>query len=82
MNLKDAPGGANVAILDGDKKVVATLPVAKQAGMQSVVWNLTHGEGKEQVPPGDYTVRLQVGERMLTRPLRVEALQQPATEEE
>jgi hypothetical protein len=52
---------------------VATLKGAPRGGLQQVVWNLERTGGTELVAPGEYTARLQIGDRTLTKTVRVEA---------
>jgi photosystem II stability/assembly factor-like uncharacterized protein len=77
-HLKDAATQDVVlTILDKDGKTLATLKGEPKAGLQKVVWNLRNGE--DLVMPGEYTARLQIGERTMTRTVRVEA-EEPAQE--
>ncbi|HEY1381202.1 MAG TPA: hypothetical protein VGF55_30660 [Gemmataceae bacterium] len=78
-HLKDAAGGPiTVQIADVTGAVVAELPASKDAGLHRLTWNLRppgrrNGPPPRPIAPGDYAVRLKVGDRTLVRPLRVEA---------
>ncbi len=73
--LKTPPAqAATLTVLDANGKTVAKLATAQKAGLHRTVWNLQpDGQPGVLAAPGDYQVRLQVGDRVLTRPLRVEA---------
>jgi photosystem II stability/assembly factor-like uncharacterized protein len=60
-----------VFVLAKDGKTLATLPGKQKAGLHQVVWNLR--EGDTLAAPGEYVVRLQVGDRSWTTTVRVEA---------
>jgi hypothetical protein len=66
-------GAPVVTIVDKDGNTVAALKGAPRGGIQQVVWNLERTGGTELVAPGDYTARLQIGDRTLTKTVRVEA---------
>jgi photosystem II stability/assembly factor-like uncharacterized protein len=59
-----------VFVLTKDGKTLATLQGAQKAGLHHVVWNLRAGE--DLAAAGEYTVRLQVGDRSWTTKMRVE----------
>jgi photosystem II stability/assembly factor-like uncharacterized protein len=63
-----------LTILDAAGKKVASVPGTKKAGIQQLMWDLrrTEGDGKV-VPAGEYTARLQVGERVMVRKVQVES---------
>jgi photosystem II stability/assembly factor-like uncharacterized protein len=73
--LRDRVESARLTIVDSAGKPVAVLPCDPGAGMHRVNWDLRRsGEGGKPgspVGPGEYRVQLQVGERTLTRALRV-----------
>jgi photosystem II stability/assembly factor-like uncharacterized protein len=73
--LKDAPTQpVTLAILDAAGKTVARLQGMKKAGIQQLLWNLRQDEEDEKVvSPGEYTARLQVGDRVLLRKIQVES---------
>ncbi len=50
----------NVTIADGESKVLRTLPVPKEAGLQRIHWDLrtAGGRGQALVKPGKYTATL------------------------
>jgi flagellar hook assembly protein FlgD len=63
-----------VTILDKEGKTVVALKGEQQSGLHRVVWNLRAADGRDEpVPPGEYAARLQIGERKLTKPIRVES---------
>jgi hypothetical protein len=64
-----------IFVISRDGKTLATLQGEQQAGLHLVIWNLQVGEGL--APVGDYTVRLQVGDRSWNTALRVEAEESP-----
>jgi photosystem II stability/assembly factor-like uncharacterized protein len=69
-----APEPVTVTILDKEGKTVVALKGEQQPGLHKVVWNLRAADGRDElVAPGDYAARLQIGERKLTKPIRVEA---------
>jgi hypothetical protein len=67
-----------VVISDPLGRRIAEIPAEKAAGLHRAQWNLRGGagidlRGAKLVPPGDYVVRLHVGDRMIaSRKLRVE----------
>ncbi|HVS36237.1 MAG TPA: hypothetical protein VMS17_11700 [Gemmataceae bacterium] len=68
---KEAP---TIMIRDASGKVVATLTGPRNAGLNTVIWNLKPGDAKAQpVEPGDYSATITVGDRALTKPVRVDA---------
>jgi len=72
----DAAQPVTIAILDKDGKTLVELTGEQKAGLRQVVWNLRAAQGSDElVPPGDYTARLQVGPRTLTKTIKVEAEQ-------
>ena len=63
-----------ISILDKDGKSLVALKGEHQAGLHKVVWNLRAADGRDEpVAPGEYTARLQIGPRTLTKTIRVEA---------
>jgi photosystem II stability/assembly factor-like uncharacterized protein len=79
-------GDAKVDILDKDGKLVQTIPGGKRKGINLVTWNLRGTPPKvaeggvkldfgsftaPMVLPGDYTVKLTVGDKTYTQPLKV-----------
>ena len=63
-----------VTIHDRQGKALGTLTGSQQAGLHQVVWNLRGVDRKDQpVPPGEYVTLLQIGDRTLTKTIRVEA---------
>jgi hypothetical protein len=70
---------AKLSIIDPLGNVVATLNAAQDAGLHRVVWNLrANAEAGPTrsvltVSPGDYTVRLEIGDLIWRKKLRVEA---------
>ena len=64
--------------------IIADLSASADAGLHRLTWNL-RPPGKRNAPPpkpvapGDYAVRLKVGDKTLVRPLRVEAAYPGAT---
>jgi photosystem II stability/assembly factor-like uncharacterized protein len=74
-HLKEAPAqAATLTVFDAGGKVVATLPAAQKAGLHRAMWNLqADGQKGVLVAPGNYSVRLQVGDRMMTKVQRVDA---------
>jgi photosystem II stability/assembly factor-like uncharacterized protein len=75
--LKDHASAVTVQIADVTGAVVAELPASKDAGLHRLTWDLrpTASRGSQAaspIKPGDYAVRLKVGEQTLVRPLWVE----------
>lgn len=78
-----APGPVKVTITNATGEVMAELAGAGQPGLHRLAWQLAvelpekttsrAGFTSRLVPAGDYTVRLEVGGRALTRPMRVES---------
>ena len=75
-----ATGNARVTISDGTGRALRTLEGTASAGINRVLWNLTAGSGQSggrggvagpAVPPGTYTVTLEVAGEKLTKPLSV-----------
>jgi photosystem II stability/assembly factor-like uncharacterized protein len=70
---KAAAEPPTVTVTNAEKKVIAKLNGAKEAGLQRTVWNL---RGMEEDPTlveaGEYTVTLKVGEQTLTKKVKVE----------
>ncbi len=79
-------GDAKVEILDKDGKVVQTIPGSKRKGVNMVTWNLRMTPPKvaeggvkldmagftaPMVLPGDYIIKLKVGDKEYTQPLKV-----------
>jgi photosystem II stability/assembly factor-like uncharacterized protein len=62
-----------VTVSDAGGNKVAALDGPREAGLQSIVWDLRPSQGSKLVPPGEYDVRLTVDGQTLTRRLRVEA---------
>lgn len=82
-----ASGDVKVEILDKDGKLVQSIPGTKRKGVNMVSWNLRKTPPKvaeggvkldfsafaaPMVLPGDYTVKLMVGDKVYTQPLKVE----------
>ena len=80
-------GDVNVEILDKDGKLVQKIPGSKRKGINKVYWNLRKTPPKTaeggtkmdfgaftapMILPGDYTVKLKVGDKEYTQPLKVE----------
>ena len=80
-------GDVNVEILDKDGKLVQKIPGSKRKGINKIFWNLRKtppktAEGSTKVDyagftapmvlPGDYTVKLKVGNKEYTQALKVE----------
>ena len=78
-HLPDAvTGPVSVQITDAVGNVVAELPGVRDAGMHCITWDLRpptrRGNGPASpIKPGDYAVRLKVGDKALVRPLRIDA---------
>jgi photosystem II stability/assembly factor-like uncharacterized protein len=72
-HLKAAPAQpATLTVFDAAGKQVARLPAAQKAGLHQAVWNLQADAQKDVlVPPGNYSVRLQVGDAMMMKMVRV-----------
>jgi hypothetical protein len=66
-------GRATLEVRGTDGKVVATLPVAAEAGLHRAVWDLRQAAGKAVVPvkPGEYTARLTIEGKTEERKFRV-----------
>ena len=79
-------GDAKIEIIDKDGKLVQTIPATKRKGINNVTWNLrmkppktAEGGAKidyagfiaPMVLPGDYTVKLKVGDKEYSQPLKV-----------
>jgi photosystem II stability/assembly factor-like uncharacterized protein len=62
---------AEITVIDAAKKRVATLTGSKDGGLNRVIWNLRNGNAL--VEPGEYTVTIKAGDRVMSKPLRVEA---------
>jgi photosystem II stability/assembly factor-like uncharacterized protein len=76
-HLRDSVGEVTVHVADAAGAVVAELPADREAGLHRLNWDLrppTRGGNRVAPPikPGEYAVRLKVGEQWLVRPLRVE----------
>ena len=65
---------ATITINDEKGKKLRKLEGKKQAGMQSVVWDLRVEGSMALVSPGEYTATLKVGNQELTQQVKVEAL--------
>ena len=66
------PQPVEIVVTDATKKQVAKLTGSQQAGLHHVVWDLRKGDAPAE--PGDYNVVLQAGDRLLSKPVRVEAV--------
>jgi photosystem II stability/assembly factor-like uncharacterized protein len=64
-----------VFVLTKDGQTLATLQGGQKAGLHQVVWNLRTGE--KLAAPGEYVVRLQVGDRSWSTTARVEPEETP-----
>ncbi len=66
----------HITITDAEGSVVRQWKTKATPGLQHLQWDLRTGKGDDEepvlVPAGEYHVRLQVGERNLTRSIRVE----------
>jgi hypothetical protein len=67
---ENAKEPVTIFVLTKEGKTIATLHGQQKAGLHQIVWNLRDGD--TLVPPGEYVVRLQVGDRSWTRMVRVE----------
>jgi photosystem II stability/assembly factor-like uncharacterized protein len=75
--LKEKPlSPARLTIVDAVGNAVATLDVEQEAGLHRAVWNLrtSGGEMRSAVPvkAGDYAARLEMGDKVYTKKVRVE----------
>jgi hypothetical protein len=73
-----AAGKLTLQVTDKAGKVVGEISAPAEAGLHRVVWNLRPPSRRgaatsPPIAPGEYVVRLKVGDTTLTRPLRVEA---------
>ena len=75
---KDAAAPVSVTVTDAGGRVVRTLQGPREAGLHRVASEGTGGfgggrgrQGRPAMAPGDYTVTLQVGAALLTRPAKV-----------
>ena len=71
---REAPGSsAQVEIRDISGELVAALPVANQAGLHVLTWDLRQGGGRRRqtVEPGSYAVSFGEGEGRQVRALEV-----------
>jgi photosystem II stability/assembly factor-like uncharacterized protein len=74
-----AAGDVRIAITDAMGRMIRSLEGTKSAGINRVMWNLGAGSGTQgagrggvtTVPPGTYTVTLEVGGEKLSKPLLV-----------
>ena len=79
-------GDVTVEIYDANNKLVQTIPASKRKGINKVYWNLrmkppkvatggakmdNSGFFAPMVLPGDYTVKLKVGDKEYTSPLKL-----------
>ena len=70
---------ARLSIVDAVGNVVATLNVAQEAGLHRAVWNLRATAQAGLLPPispvtpGDYAVKLEIGDLSWSKKVRVEA---------
>jgi photosystem II stability/assembly factor-like uncharacterized protein len=75
--LRGRPSGpVRLAVLGPGGRLVAELPAGSEPGLHSAVWDLRSAgrQGRPaRVAPGEYTVRLSVGEQVALRKLRVRA---------
>ena len=70
----DVAQPVTLTVFNAAQKAVATLPVSKKAGLHQAIWNLeVDGQKAVRVQPGNYTIGLQVGDRRVTKILRVDA---------
>ncbi len=65
-----ADGKAKVTVSDASGTTVRTLEGSAQAGMNRATWDMT-GDHDGTVPPGEYTVTVQVGATKLTQKARI-----------
>jgi photosystem II stability/assembly factor-like uncharacterized protein len=79
FSLKEtAAGPVRLTVSDGKGNVLREFSLPGEAGLHHVLWNLrrkgeeSRPEGAE-VPAGEYTIQLQVGEQKLVKKVRVEA---------
>jgi photosystem II stability/assembly factor-like uncharacterized protein len=70
---------ASLTILNDKGETLKKLNVPGEPGLQRLQWDLRVGSPRSifrprpQVPPGDYIARVQIGERVLTTKIKVEA---------
>ena len=68
-----------VVIADALGKALVTLDGENKAGLHRIVWDLRSGKTEEGKPapalvkPGDYVVRIEIGEKVVKKKVRVEA---------
>src|SRR5205085_12052588 len=66
-----------LTIIDAEGTIVTELKATVEPGLNPVQWDLLIGKSDDEeprlVPPGEYVVKLQIGERSFTRRVRIDA---------
>jgi photosystem II stability/assembly factor-like uncharacterized protein len=78
-HLRDRTDGVRLTIVNKKGETVAELTASGEPGLRRVQWDLCAEvdlgpfRTTPRVPPGEYAARLQIGDRVLTRAIKVEA---------
>jgi len=77
-----APEGTSLTVTDALGKTVIDLAVERTAGLHRVEWSLRSGNRRDgpapPTAPGEYIVRLKIGDKELTRRVKVESAETAA----